>query len=910
MELVFGLELDGPALPLNAFPEGGIAYLGPQGLLRTLENHLGLSGHPTDNEYLRIEAFRQLLIPFLADEPQAFFADSFAADQFATAADLLGRRDELLLNGWDFPTASDLPDRLHTLAQLEARIREKRIDLPPGFADRYRRVMSELPRRPHPFRKIQLREPERLLPQYLRRLLRRLQETAPGSPELAELPLPAVEGSTDLQRFQQILARGPEQKNKTTLKADGSLLLLRAPSGSLAAGYLAQLFRRNPAFRPVCLLPEKNRTLDDALVQEGLPSLGIQSASLARPSLQILKLVTAFLWDPVDPYKVLEFVSLPVKPLADDLATLLAGQMARTPGIRSEEWTRNVFRYFDQLNERAAYDRSVDPRAVRDQYEFWFERQRYPVDQTVPKEEVSRIFRYLQRWAVQAYDEDNSRGASLLVLSEQAKRIGEILETLPEPELTQLELERIVRTIYEPSPVVFQEAELGHLSYVYHPGGLTRSVDRLLWWNFVQNEPVYFFSRWYRQELDRLQQADACPDPPQLANDRLQWYRALPFLLAREQVVLVIPEQLYGENTNPHPLFGDLEAAFSNPEEITLDLEQASKDGPLARLFQYPPRKELPFVRLGRPQPFLQIDRLKRVQLRPYETYSSLETLFYYPYQWVFRYQIRLRKSSILSVVKDETLMGNLAHRFFQLLLREDFYGWDKPGLERWTQRQAADLLAREGAVLLLYGKEPERVAFVNHLQYAAWSLVSLLQQNDWKVRGTELALEGAFDNTPLRGIADLVLERTDELALVDLKWRGAGYRERVIKNEEDLQLALYARLLAPEGGWIHTAYFIINRGKMLARNNRAFQSVIPIAPESDPDEIYDRIWRRMETTYRWRRRQLDEGQIEIRCAHTLPDLDEAYADLPPEFDWMDLLEMKTEDSRFDDYRTLINLVE
>ena len=99
-------------------------------------------------------------------------------------------------------------------------------------------------------------------------------------------------------------------------------------------------------------------------------------------------------------------------------------------------------------------------------------------------------------------------------------------------------------------------------------------------------------------------------------------------------------------------------------------------------------------------------------------------------------------------------------------------------------------------------------------------------------------------------------------------------------------------------------------RGKMLARNNRAFQSVIPIAPESDPDEIYDRIWRRMETTYRWRRRQLDEGQIEIRCAHTLPDLDEAYADLPPEFDWMDLLEMKTEDSRFDDYRTLINLVE
>jgi hypothetical protein len=304
---------------------------------------------------------------------------------------------------------------------------------------------------------------------------------------------------------------------------------------------------------------------------------------------------------------------------------------------------------------------------------------------------------------------------------------------------------------------------------------------------------------------------------------------------------------------------------------------------------------------------------------RDYETLTSLESLFYYPYQWVFKYKIRLNKSSILSIVKDNTLMGNLAHRVFEKLLKENIRQFDKPTLERWVENETRRLLAREGAVLLMYGREPERIAFVNRLKYAAWSLVSHIRDNGWAVKQTEMPLEGIFPPgetsvplaaTPVKGIADLVLERGEECSIVDIKWRGASRRESILRNEEDLQLVLYAHLLSPAGTWPHTAYFIIENGKLIARNNAAFKGITALAPGSDHAEINERILSRMAATWQWRMEQLSEGVVEIRCRHTLSEIEETYGDSADGKRMMDILEMKGEDAAFDDYRTLINLVE
>ncbi|MBK6901864.1 MAG: PD-(D/E)XK nuclease family protein [Saprospirales bacterium] len=903
MIVFFGSNLDGGSMHREAAAEAGIHRVGPQGLLFLLESALGLSGHPNDDEYLRLEAYRQIIRQYLEDHPDAFFASSFLADQFATASDLLDRRDELLSAGWDFHPHPGMPPRLEALKDLENLRKSSSAAALPGFADRLEAVIQLLPAIGHSIREFKYLEPIHLLSRPIQRLIEALSATANGPFDLGEYNPPSPNPDGDLGVFRRaLLERGNGKREKTAALGDGSLILLSCQSSLDGAEYFAQLLRQNPSFKPALLIPEKNRSIDAALIQEGLPSLGIQSASLARPSLQILKLVPAFLWSPVDPYKILEFVSLPLKPLPDDLAHVIATQMSQSPGIQGDDWNRAIARYFDELrtNRPGAYDEA------NEQYRFWFARRRYPIGQAIPVEEAIQLFEKVRFWAYQAFDA--GKGNSLLVLSEQAKRIAQLLSALPEETLSQLELERIVRTIYEPSPVVFQESELGRLPYVHQPGAFLDPVEDLVWWNFVDPDPVQFFSRWYPQERQFLESIGVKPELPSVQNQRLLWQRIQPVLKTGKRLILVIPETLRGEATNPHPLMGDLEACFSNPGVLRCHLSPGQSVQLPGQAFSLPVSVPLAYRRLGRPQPFIEAPGLLQLAERENETFSSLNSLFYYPYQWVFQYKLKLKKSSILSIVPDETLMGNLAHRVFEKLFHEPFYDWTRPQLANWVDETAQDLFLKEGSVLLLYGREPERVGFLKQLHYAARTLLTHIRNNAWTVAGSELAVEGEFSGTRVKGIADLVLQRGEsEKAVIDLKWRGLSYREQSIRNEEDLQLALYAHLVCDLQDWAHTSYFIISRGKLLSRTTHAFKEIIPIAPQSEPKEVNHRIWKRMEETYRWRMEQLSRGAVEVRCTPTLPDLELEYQDDPR---IMDLLEMKTEDARYDDFRVLINLVE
>ena len=896
----FGLELDDKVYPKGGDTEIGVHYMGPQNFLALLEAHLGLLGPTNTIDYLRIAQYRHALQKYLDDTPTAFYKNSFDADQLAAAEELLNRRDELKLAGWDFEYSATTPSRLLDLANVEAILAEADYDFATGFADRLVAVIDACEERVTPIQHLLLNEPRDLFPFHWQKVFTHLEANGTN---IAQIPAPVIEGNHDLAIFQKAL-KG--ERGKVSAQKDGSLLVIRAKRETDAAAFLAKKIQINPSYRPVCLIPEKNRALDNALIQEGLPSLGILSASLARPTLQIIKLVTTFLWRPIDPYKVLEFVTLPIKPLASDLAVIIARQIAQRPGMNSDNWYASVNQYFEELAQKAATDPLIKVDKIRAEYQFWFERRRYDISKSLPKDEVVEIFEYIADWASQRFEADGSVNKSLLVLSEQSKRIKELMEALPNAYnfLTNLELERIVRTIYQPSPVLFREVEVGHLPFVYHPSAFIQQTPDLLWWNFSLKEQPSFFSKWYQNEINYFKSIDIELETPKKENDVLIWQRKRPMLQTGNRLILIIPEKVEGKAVLSHPLLGDLEATFDNLEALTYDIDKQHNAACLDCHFDLPEWIQLNQQFISQPIPMLNVEHDKLFNEREHETFTSLDSLFYYPYQWVFRHKVRLTKSSILSVTSDNALLGNLAHRFVELLLKEDIQTWQKAQIEEWIDGQAPRLFSREAATLLMYGREPERLAFLNTIKYAAWSLVSSIQQNGWKVRGTEMDLGGHFIGIPMKGKADLVLERGEELCVVDLKWRGGNYRKQVIKNEEDLQLVMYAKLLTPDATWAHTAYFILEKGEMIARNNQAFQNCLAVNPDCDHIEINERIWAKMEATLRWRLEQLNKGGIEIRTKQTQLDLEELY-----EGQLMDLLEMKDGNAPFDDYGVLIGLV-
>jgi len=911
MKIYFGLQLDDLVFPKSKNTIGNIFYLGKQGILNFLESHLGLVGHPNNNEHLRIEQYRQALQIHLRSNANIFYKTSFEADQFATSTTLLLMRDELLLGNWNFESDKDVPERLQAIAAVEDIFKdiENDLSLAAGYSDRFQAIIKALDTHNQPLTHIVLNEPIDHLPQHFQRLLKKLESLGVKISDSKPLE---VSTKNSLSVFQKVLKNEISIDKKYRLENDGSILLIKSKRETHAAAWLASFFLKNKNSKPLCLIPEKSRTLDNAFIQEGLPSLGILSASLARPSLQILKLVTTFLWRPIDPFKILEFVSLSIKPLDDGLAQKIAMLMAQSPGTNSDRWFATIKQYFEEAELAASADGSIDVNKIKNQYDFWFGRTRYRIDQKVPATDAIEIFDYLGKWAHEEFINNNNN--SMLVLSEQSKRVKDLLQALPESDknLSHLELERIVRTIYEPSPTQFKETEVEHFPFVHQSSAILDNVDELLWWNFTRNEPDHFFSRWYTFELSFLEKNGIHLQSPEDKNQLLIWQRGRPVLRTQKRLILVMPSMVDGSAVYPHPLHDVLEATFENLHEIIFDVDTEEGKTAFQKHFETPEKISLEQKPLGQTKPFIFIENPKRLlpdyqneESRNYETFTSLDALFYYPYQWVFRHKIKLHKSSILSIVRDTTLMGNLSHRFFELLFKEDIQGWNKGQVDQWIDSKSNQLLSREGAVLLMYGREPEKINFINKVKYASWSLVSMIQKNGWEVEGTEVDLQGKFQQIDIKGKADLVLKRKDERLVIDLKWRGATYRKNSIKNKEDLQLVMYSKLLTADQTWAHTAYFILESGKAIARNAMAMKEVEAVDADADHIEINQQVFEKMEHTFRWRIGQLEKGQIEVRTENTQHDLEEAY-----EGEMMSLLEMKGGGAMFDDYRTLIDVLE
>ncbi|MDX2133972.1 MAG: PD-(D/E)XK nuclease family protein [Saprospiraceae bacterium] len=870
-------------------------YAGPRRLLEWLEAQLGRSGFPEKTDYLRIEFYRQALQQHLESvDPQAFYHQSFDADRFSTAHFLLNRRDELLLAGWSFVASEATPDRLRCLASVEVFYRQKtqtaEYEIPAtGAAERWDAVLRACQTAPLPVTAIQLYDPEELLPAAWQRLLRLA--AGQGIPVRYEPAEPGAPADTDLGHWQRRLA-GAADAGKIPARADGSLLLVRAGRDAEAAAWTAALLARNPELRPLVLLPEMNRQLEQAMLQEGLPALGILSASMARPALQVLKLAPAFLWEPVDVYKIMEFVTLPVKPIDEGLAQVIGRVLAEKPGLFSDTWYGAVLGYLE---------RSDASGEIRRQYDFWFDRRRYPAEAGVPRREAIGLYTHLQQWALKAVGDAGTGETGLLVLAEQARRIRELLEALPDARLGYLELERIVRTIYEPAPMQLDPVEEGRFDFVHTPGAIVSPVDRLMWWNFRSDTVLAAPDFWRADERAFLGANGAFLERPDQPVRRTLHRQREAILRTAGQLILVCPERVNGADVSPHLLLGDLDAAFSHLAPLWCPVD----DPDLARRIDSQAADVKPVwinpVPPLRPRPHLQLPDIRRLLPVEYETVTQLESMLYYPHRWFFRQHLRLYPANLLRISADAQLLGNLGHRFLEMLLVEDLHAMTRSDVYAWIDAQSGPLLEREGAPLLLYGREPERKAFQRKVQQAAWTLVSMLRQNGWTVAHTELPLEGELAGLSLRAKADLVLQREGEWAIVDFKWGGARRRREMIRNNEDLQLMLYAYLLPPPENWPHTAYYILEEGRMIARNRQAFREAQEVGGRDDHAAVCRMILDRIVQTYRWRQQQImEQGLLELRTARTAPELSALYGDV------LDLLEMKEEDAKWDDYRFLI----
>ena len=107
--------------------------------------------------------------------------------------------------------------------------------------------------------------------------------------------------------------------------------------------------------------------------------------------------------------------------------------------------------------------------------------------------------------------------------------------------------------------------------------------------------------------------------------------------------------------------------------------------------------------------------------------------------------------------------------------------------------------------------------------------------------------------------------------AVIDIKWGGAKYRKASLKDNKHLQLVTYSYMGHKNTAtqqWPTVAYFIIDGGgAMLAQNTEYFPEATAVKPVTE--ENHAEIWQKMKETWLWRRKQLDNGLIEVTVTGT-----------------------------------------
>jgi RecB family exonuclease len=856
MRPLVGWGLAGPSFTARDAVRGaatGEPTWDPHGLLRDLELRLGLPSVEAPAS-VRVPSWARRVDATLASEP--FYARSFAADRIGTASGLLQWRDALVEAGWDGRPIEGGGDRLAALAKLESAVPDR--PLPPGRADRLAQVEGELRRTKHAvYEELTLVEDREAWPARWRTIFDLLEQRGTAIRQ-ASIELPGAAADSDLGDLQRML-RG-ERLTRPEIRGDGSLLVVRGDTSTQLAELTAAFLAKHGKGALVVRCKD-GAPLESALARYGLARQGDRRPSKWRPAMQVLPLAIELAFEPRDPYRVLELLTLSVGPFRGVLGRSLARAVSRQPGIGGQEWTRQRDLAARLLHEqRARYQREregkteTEATALADAYvaarlqrlEEWLERPGADPD-GAPREHILAVGERVRDWLQKrsATSDSNLYDAAYV----QARAFVDAVRHDPRTSFRLEEVRHLLDQLArgtDDHEVSFEEA--GRIPHVAHPSAILAPADVIVAWGCVggaEHRPR--LSPWNAEERAALAAAGVVlQDPAQILRlEAAAWRRMV--LAARERLVLVVPGAIDGEATSDHPLLDEIIARLGLEGDALSAIERHAStllEAGGTDLVDVTTHRPLPLPE-GRAEWTLAPELLVAEDLSRGAAATSIEKLASCPLAWVLEQRAKLRSGAIAKVASGPLLNGNLSHRLVEELHKENAFELD---VDRFVDR-ASELLDRlfetEGATLLLRGASNERVQLKQQIVRAMRELHRYLSDAGFRIVAVEEQVRTTSTSATIEGRLDIRLADADgKPAVLDLKWGSSTYR-KLLETGSAVQLAAYARALAAgdENVFPPAGYFAIATSRALSADER-MKVPRPIKGPSLED-----TWERVEAT-------------------------------------------------------------
>lgn len=855
MRIRLGCHLDGQHGEVVASQLDEITT-GPLGMLNILETQLGLLHDETPHAE-RVLQYRDCLKRL--DNVHRFYHKSFHTDELGTSATLLAWRDQWYLHGWRGPQgcSPELSEsrRLRDMLDVEFFAVEK---VAASLGERLASVAVEIERRRPRIARVSLCDTLRTWPLGWQRVLQVLPLHDPG----ADTPLLAASDATtqlgQLQTALLSLAQGKPPK-KLDWDDDGSVRIVQAETRLLAARWLSDRLARE-AGDTLLLAPEANG-LDEVVAAANLPRQGFKENSAFRPALQVVPLVLGQLWKPLDLYGLLKFLTHPICPVPGVARTRLAEMLANSPGIGGgEAWERTL------ADIRRACDESgYDWDMAREKIKIWVEHPRYEPATGAPIGAiVDRLQQLANYFKGRLLDADPTKQVAFASGQAQTLACQRLLNALAlqgETSIGPQQLQTLLdQATAQGSSNPLLEPQVGACRTITHPGAAVDTADHVVWWQLAAPSlPLPW--PWSLSEQKALRAAGiALPEVAELLDHQSSCWQK-PLLAARRSLTLVLPPL----ETEAHPVWLLLESLFEKKRRPAVNTLETLLTEPTLELQAHRP--------LPTRKRWWQLPETVAIPKREKESYSSLESFLFNPYQWVLTYPAALRPSSILDVSDGFLLYGNLAHHLIeQYVLRPDALTQSEGEFQLWFEPAFDTLAANEGAVLLMPGRREDLESLRRKLREAMLQLRRHWQSANIVRIEPEVSLKGIFAGGRIDGYGDLLLTRGDgEQAIVDMKWSGGNKYPEKLANNRHLQLAIYGELQRQKTGrWPKLAYFLIDSATLLATDRDFFPNVRQVWKKKEVgDEGAAHLWERFIKTWQWRRDQLDHGLIEVALSES-----------------------------------------
>jgi hypothetical protein len=872
-KIYFGSTYDSATYPLSG-PDNkdymiGDQVLGPMGLLAHLELHLGLQ-QKMISETVRIEAYRQLLHKYLQENPNCFFADSFEIDAFGVARKILSMRDFLLKEGFDFISQKDMPDRISVLCEIEDDIL-----IPIGYAERWYNALDELKHGDNQLDRCELMicEDQNHFDLPIRKSFDLLQQQGW---EVKTWSVEVSKSAGDLGVLKRFLV---EKESNLTFAGDGSVLYVECPNELQAADFAAKYCSQLEESKPILVIEDQGDLLAAALSKNGLPAILSAKSAKNNPLSELLKLIPQFIWEPLNPEGLLNFLLSKETPLNKSLSNKLAHCLAETPGVGHSKWKSVIDDYLDGYKEKYG---PKDLKKEKEKLEFWLSTERYSVVDGVAISTVELFVSQLRKWALARLRLNESKetlanelSSGLLLLAQQAKSLLEVLDALKATQalINPEQLDLYISTVLKGSALWSIPSEEGALPQIGNPQNALSGVDQLLWWRFDgAANPLNVKQPLFKYEVKYLSkqgfEVDRSVENIQKYFNQQKW----AILQTSKSILFIYSKTVNGEIAPVHPLWSDINSCINGSEKIVVQLESLGeiKEKRLQHLVSMVNRKDLPGLKA-----YWDITEKGLLQPREQESYSSLSTLFNYPHEYVLNYIARIREKPQLSAQIDSRMKGLLAHRIAEdLFNRTGVIDLNEEKFGAVFNEIAHDIIEKEFAVFLQPHNLITRDTFIAATKKSLFVLSQLIAQNDWEIESTETPHEANLGSIKVGGIVDLVLKRETERAIVDLKWGGLTKRTEEIKKEQELQLAIYSHLIAKSKSIIPCGYYIITNQAFICRNDEIFKDQAIYLENKNMEIAFGNIRRKAENSYRERWDEIHKGMIELGIEMTQDELE------------------------------------